>query len=80
MNTAGADLGGMPRRRRWIQRPPGALRAAAGLIEALTQKLLALDNIAVDGDPGVRQARKAQIVRINSLCDALEAGKSREPV
>ena len=38
----------------------------------LTQKLLKLDNVIVDGDPEVRQQRKAEINRINRLCDMLE--------
>jgi hypothetical protein len=35
------------------QQAPGAARKAAGLIEMLTQKLLSLDNVEVDGDAEV---------------------------
>ncbi|KAK9837169.1 hypothetical protein WJX81_008052 [Elliptochloris bilobata] len=50
-----------------------AARAAARLNEALTQKLLALD--AVQVDPMHRAARRAEINRINRLCEQLEARK-----
>ena len=53
---------------------PEAARAAARLTEALTQKLLALD--AVQVDPAHRVARRAEIDRINRLCEELEARKS----
>ena len=52
---------------------PEAARAAARLTEALTQKLLALD--AVQVDPAHRVARRAEIDRINRLCEELEARK-----
>ena len=54
------------------QKQPGAGKKAAGLIEMLTQKLLSLDNVVVEGDPEVRAARKGEINRINRLCDELE--------
>jgi len=50
---------------------PEAARAAARLAEALTQKLLALD--AVEVGAAHRGARRAEIDRINRLCEALEA-------
>lgn len=56
---------------------PGS-RAALGLIEILTQKLLALDNVSVEGDQEVRQKRKAEINRINQLCDSLENHRSKQ--
>ncbi len=52
-------------------------KVAAGLIEALTQKLLALDNVHVDGDQEVRQKRKTEINRINQLCDSLETHRTK---
>lgn len=55
-------------------REPSSLRAAGRLTEALTQKLLALD--AVEVDAGNRAARRAEIERINNLCEQLEARKS----
>ncbi len=57
---------------------PAGSRAAAGLIEALTQKLLALDNVPVDGDQEVRQKRKAEINRINQLLDRLESHRTKQ--
>ena len=54
------------------QQQPGAGKKAAGLVELLTQKLLSLDNVVVEGDPEVRAARKGEVVRINRLCDSLE--------
>lgn len=53
---------------------PEAAKAAARLTEALTQKLLALD--AVQVDPAHRGARRAEIDRINRLCEELEARKA----
>ena len=50
---------------------------AAGIMEMLTQKLLALDNIDTQGDQCLRQERKAVINRINKLLDHLEAMKKR---
>lgn len=50
---------------------------AAGLMEFLTQKLLALDNITTEGDQELRQERKAEINRVNRLLDHLEAMKTR---
>lgn len=50
---------------------------AAGIMEMLTQKLLALDNIDTQGDQDLRQERKAVINRINKLLDHLEAMKKR---
>ena len=50
---------------------PEAAKAAARLTEALTQKLLALD--AVQVDLAHRGARRAEIDRINRLCEQLEA-------
>lgn len=57
----------------------GALSSnkAALLAELLTQKLLALDNVDTQGDPELRQERKAEINRINRLLDHLEAMKGR---
>lgn len=51
---------------------------AAGLIEGLTQKLLALDNVTVEGDQALRQKRKAEINRINQLCDLLETHRTKQ--
>lgn len=62
----------MPQAQALQPEEPGASRKAAGLAEMLTQKLLKLDNVVVDGDPEVRQQRKAEINRINRLCDMLE--------
>ena len=57
----------------------GALSSnkAALLMELLTQKLLALDNVDTQGDQELRQERKAEINKINRLLDHLEAMKSR---
>lgn len=53
---------------------PEAVKAAARMTEALTQKLLALDAVQVDS--AHRGARRAEIDRINRLCEELEARKS----
>ncbi len=57
----------------------GALSSnkAGALTELLTQKLLALDNVDTLGDQVLRQARKAEINKINRLLDHLEAMRSR---
>ncbi len=57
----------------------GALSSnnAALLMELLTQKLLALDNVDTHGDQELRQQRKAEINKINRQLDHLEAMKSR---
>jgi hypothetical protein len=53
---------------------PAVPKDAIKLAEFLTQKLLVLDGI--DVTPETRQLRKAQIVKINSLCDHLETLKT----
>ena len=60
---------------KWLPADPGpeAAKAAARLTEQLTQKLLALDAMQVD--PAHRSARRAEIDRINCLCEELEASK-----
>lgn len=60
------------------QQQDAGSKVAAGLIEALTQKLLSLDNVQVDGDQEVRQKRKAEINRINQLCDSLETHRTKQ--
>jgi hypothetical protein len=52
--------------------PPDQAKAALRVSELLTQRLLALDDVDVHGDPGLRAERKAQINRANGLCDALD--------
>eukprot|EP00884_Botryococcus_braunii_P000575 jgi/Botrbrau1/10518/Bobra.7_1s0002.1 len=49
---------------------------ACKVAELLTQKLLTLDEIHVEGE--ARVMRKAQINRINSLCDRLESFRSAD--
>jgi hypothetical protein len=44
----------------------------------LTQKLLSLDGINVEGDPEARQLRKSAILRINQLCDRLEGPRTAQ--
>ena len=41
-------------------------------IEQLTQQLLKLDGVEVQGNADIRAARKAQIARIEGLADRLE--------
>jgi len=52
--------------------PAEAAKAALTVSELLTQRLIALDAVEVGGDPVLRAARKAEINRINGLCDALD--------
>jgi len=59
-----------------LQAGPTVQKDATKLAEFLTQKLLVLDSI--DVTPETRQLRKAQIVKINSLCDHLEVLKSSQ--
>ena len=53
---------------------PDSKKQAAMLNEQLTQKLLKLDTLEVNGE--ARTQRKAYIVRANELCDRLEHVRS----
>lgn len=58
------------------QQPPAAsYKAALQLGEVLTQKLIQLDNVHVTGD--ARLLRKAEINRVNAMCDQMELIKSQ---
>lgn len=58
------------------QQPPAVSHKAALLLgEALTQKLIQLDNVQVTGD--ARMLRKAEINRVNAMCDQMEVIKSQ---
>jgi hypothetical protein len=59
--------------------PPDAAKAALALSELLTQRLIALDGVEVDGDRELRAARKAEINRVNGLCDALDKWRKGGP-
>lgn len=60
-----------------LQQQPSAAsyKTALQLGELLTQKLIQLDNVHVTGD--ARLTRKAEINRVNALCDQMELVKSQ---
>ena len=59
--------------------PAEAAKAALTVSELLTQRLIALDGVEVDGDRALRAARKAEINRVNGLCDALDKWRKGGP-